>query len=564
MLKFFRKCSSVIKKFFFFIFTAIFFCGFISSGECREIVFVINSSQSMNASDPFRAVAESVTWGVENLSADDEVGIVTFNDNAQILRKLTKVDAAQKNIFQINYLGQSNAGAGILTALDMLTPKFNTEREIIFITNGSIQNAQSTKNFQAGLEQAKWLGISVYIIELRHNVNPQNYKTYEGYAKVLPINYNELMTTIRTILQGDFHTPHIELPTNKLTQGTLNFTVPVESARNFKICLLSSNVGNATLKNFPPSIKGKFINIFEVNAPSTNNFEFEINYPQGTGLTLDVIPTVTGTLQTNTTTKFLVQDILEITPMNDDKKILADKFFDGKLINLKIDSKNIEGTIHDGTIQVPLDDLGENISLQKINFNEIGIIFEGDDTAQIYAPKSHYLEILIALIGLSIIGGLSWRIQNKNKSSKSKNILEMLDGKESNIPPLEKSLPKTINSDFSYSGKLMIYVTKTPDAEEIAPREFNLFRMNSAQIPLAYVLKQCNINEDFKGASNIFLNPDRNCITVENKSDCTITKRNILVEKGNRVELYYNDSVNVATDDESAEMILLYKSLKPN
>ncbi|MBR5913080.1 MAG: VWA domain-containing protein [Selenomonadaceae bacterium] len=552
-----------MKKIFFFVITMFCLCGLISTGECREVVFVVNSSQSMNVSDPFHAVAESVTWGVDNLSADDEVAIVTFNDNASVLRQLTKVDSVPNQIFNLNYSGQSNAGAGLLTAIDILSPKFNTQRDIIFITNGNIQSPQSTNNFKAGLDQAKWLGISVYLVELRHDANPQNYKPYEDHVKFLPVNYKELMTTIRTIIQGDFHSPFITLPTNHLTQGTLNFESPVESARHLKICLLSSNIGKTNLKNFTPDIQGKFINIFEIDSPSTNNFEFEVDYPQGTGLTLDVIPTVPGELKTNTSTQFLTKDILEITPMNSEKKILANKFFDGKSINLVMDSKKVEGKIHDGIIQVPLDDFGENISLQKIHFEDIGIIFYGDDTAKIFAPKNHYVEGLIGFLGLLIIGGLLWRIRNKKQSSKSIDTLATVRGKEKNLPPLEQSSPKNINSVFFYSGKLLIYFTKTPTAEEIAPREFNLFRMNSAQISLAYILQQCNILENFKGAADIFFNPDKNGINVENKSDCTITKRNILVEKGQRVDLYYDDSVNVLTDDESAEMILMYKSFKP-
>ena len=39
--------------------------------------------------------------------------------------------------------------------------------------------------------------------------------------------------------------------------------------------------------------------------------------------------------------------------------------------------------------------------------------------------------------------------------------------------------------------------------------------------------------------------------------------RNDLISKGQRVELIYGDSINVTTPDESAELILIYKSLKP-
>ena len=219
----------------------------LSIGECREVVFVLNAGQSMNVSDPFHIASESIVWATQNLAEDDEVAIVTFQNDANIIRTLSKVGNNPTPNFSVNYYNSSNAGAGLLTAIDMLSPKFNTQRDIIFITNGDFNNAQSAENFKAGLKQASWLGIPVYLIDLRYNVNPQNYREYEG-VKFLPINYNELLTTIRTILQGDWHLPHISLPTNNLTSGTLKFELPVTSAKHLKISLFSSKTGTAQLK----------------------------------------------------------------------------------------------------------------------------------------------------------------------------------------------------------------------------------------------------------------------------------------------------------------------------
>ena len=557
-----------------FIFALIAFflplCNFVAVGECRAVVFVLNAGQSMNTSDPFHAAPESIVWATKNLSEEDEVGIVTFKDSVNIVRPLSKIKDNPAENFSVIYSEQNNAGAGLLSALDMLSPKFNTRRDIVFITNGEINNSQSSINFNAGLKQAQWLGISVYLVDLRHNVDPKYYREY-GNVKFLPINYRELMTTIRTILQGDWQTPHIEFPTNNLTKGELNFEVPVTSADSFKISLLSSNVGKATLKNvhIDSAIQDKFINVFDIKAPSTNKFEIAVDYPQGTGLTLDVTPTVAGNLQIDYT-RLPFNNILEITPVyakDSTAKIFADKFFDDKNISVLINDKNVVGKIDSGIIEVPIDDFDENISLQKIYFENVGITFNGDDTAQLLIPKIPYAALMTALFGILMIAGLSYLIYRKYRipANIEKN-RQLYEVREKNFADsVEKILPKAnAGNEFSYGGKLMIYVIKTPDSEDVAPREFNLFRMNSAQIPLAYILEQCAIDKFFETVQNIFINPAKNCITVENKSDCTITKRNILVEKGGQVDLYYNDSVNILSGDATAELIMLYKSLKPN
>ena len=546
------------------------FCNFISVGACREVVFVINSGQSMNVFDPFHTAAESVVRGAQNFSDNDEVGIITFNNNVTVIRPLSKIKDNPVTEISLNYYGASDAGAGLLAAIDMLTPKFNTQRDIIFITSGENLNAQSETNFLAGLKQTNWLGIAVYYVNLRHDVDPKYYRLYNDTTKEFPINYLELMTTIRTIIQGDWRTPRITLPTNNLTTGTLNFEVPVTSADGLKISLLSSSAGYAELKNVQPefSVQGSFINVFNVKAPSTNNFEIEINYPQGTGLTLDVIPTVSGSLKTDYS-RSLAGNTLEITPVYDKdtlKKIFEDKFFEGKTINLTLNNTAVIGKIQGGVIKVPIDNLDENISIQKVNFEDVGIIFEGDDTAQIFVRKIPYFALMLAIAGLLIIAGLSYLIYIKrNKSAYIESVREMFEGDKKLPAPVEKVLPKLKkDTQFSYGGKLMIYVIKTPETEDIAPREFNLFRMNSAQIPLIYVLEQCAIDKFFDNIKDIFILPAKNCIRLENKSDCTVTKRNVLVEKGESVELYYGDSANILSDDETAELILQYKRLKPS
>ena len=537
----------------------------LSIGECREVVFVLNAGQSMNVSDPFHIASESIVWATQNLAEDDEVAIVTFQNDANIIRTLSKVGNNPTPNFSVNYYNSSNAGAGLLTAIDMLSPKFNTQRDIIFITNGDFNNAQSAENFKAGLKQASWLGIPVYLIDLRYNVNPQNYREYEG-VKFLPINYNELLTTIRTILQGDWHLPHISLPTNNLTSGTLKFELPVTSAKHLKISLFSSKTGTAQLKYIQSDniFQGHFVKIFNINTPTSTEFEIAADYPQGSGLTLDVVPTVAGTLQTKPGTKFLIKDILEITPVyanNPDTKILSDTFFEGKKINLLVNDKNVAGEIQNGTIQLPLDDLDENISLQKIYFEDVGIIFDGDDTARLVVPKNHYGAILLSLIGLLIIGGLSWRINRKKYSYAKANPFIT---QEKTLPPVESYSKLVKSSNAEFNGKLVLYATKIPDDEDFAPREFNLFRMNFEKIPMSYVLEKCGIFKMFPNAVDIFISPNGNGISIDNQSDCTITKRNNIISKGAHVDIYYDDSINIASKDETAELIMVYKSLKPN
>ena len=232
-----------------------------------------------------------------------------------------------------------------------------------------------------------------------------------------------------------------------------------------------------------------FVKIFKLNTPNANEFEFDINYPQNTGLTLDVVAEVEGNLQTNLVTHIFSADILEITPVYNDseqKKILADDFFDDKSLRVKVDGKIIKSTIRDGIINVELNDVGSQISLEKIYFEDLGIIFIGKDSAQINFSGRNYLPWILAFIGVSII------------------LVKTFPGKKNitlkQIMPLEFTNEKPIHDkNFFYKGELIVSVMKNPNKDYIAPRMFNLFRQDSVKpIDLTVVLKTCGINRDLQ------------------------------------------------------------------
>lgn len=523
------------------------FCNFVPA-QARAVVFVINSSQSMNIADPFHAVPESVIWSAENLADGDEVAIITFGENPAVVRPLSKLENAPVKDLQINYdAAETNASAALLHAVDILSKKFNTEKAIIFFNDGenlldeSTHNRHFVENFNAGLRQAKEFDTSVYIFSLRADDTPQNYHSYSG-AKEIPVNYLDLMTAVRTLIHNDFRTPHIQLSTSNLSEGILIFENPIESPDHLKISLLSSSPGTAALKNIQPyyAVNKNFVKIFALNYPATNKFALDTKFPQGNGVTLDVITEVRGKILADITTQLFEEKFLEITPVYVDKsnkKILGAEFFENKPVTLRINDENITGIISGGIIKVALADDAEEISLQKINFEDLGVIFIGDDTAQISVPSNNFGACLAAFAAIMTILALSWRLQRKNHAYAS-----------------------VLSHEFSYRGKLVIFVTDIQTGENFEPREFNLFRLNVAQISLAEILKGCHIDEDFQGVDGILIKPAESGILLENNSNCTFTKKSELIENGARIEFYYDDALEIVT--ENFKIVLTYKKIK--
>ena len=546
--------------------------GFMSVGECRDFIFVVNASQSMNDSDPLHVVQESLTWSLENFSEDDEIAVIAFNDTPKVIRPLSKIGDVPNEIFRLEYSGLSNAGAALLQAVDLLASKFDTERNIIVISNGEIllddsaETLKSAENFRAGLQQARWLNIPVRIINLRYGGDSRNFYSFAEFAEEISSSQSEFMTTIRTIMHNDFETPHIHLPITKRAAGTVSVKVPDLHAKQLKLLLLSSNVGSCSPKNQTPDavVNEKFLKIFKINSPQTTEFDFDVNYPQGTGLTFDAVFEVEGSLLTDLTFSVFSGNVLEVTPVevaDRQTKILSSEYFDGKSVRVKINDRITRAQIHDGTITVALDGFGNDIALQKIFFEDLGLTFTGDDRAQLKVPDRNYLPWILATAAILTILTLSQRLYRKNHP-RSLPTLDNNLSDEKIPPPVEVKKSLIRNKNFQYKGELVIGVTKSPDGEYLAPRTFNLFRLeNSEPLSLNDVLKSCGLELDFRG---ITISPSANGVYVENFSDCPLVKLNNPIAKGAYVELRHEDSFGIASVDGKAELVVTYRSLKPN
>jgi len=577
-----------MRRFFIAVLLAtVFLYNLVSIGECREFVFVVNSGQSMNNSDPQNRVFESIAWGLSNLSDDDEASVISFNDQVSILRPLSKVSENRNKVFNFNYSGQSNAGDAMLTAVDMLMPKFDDEKNIIFITDGEIsltnpaETLRSVEKFHDGLKQAEWANMSVYIFNLRYQGNPLNYHSYADLAKEIPIPHTELMTAIRTVFHDNFHVPHLKLFSQPATSEKFSAEIPLTSFDKAKLFLIASNPGSSRLENnnAVELVDGKFVKVFELNSEQSKELEFGVNYPQGTGLTLDAVAEVEGDLQAEVSSSLFSADRLEITPTykkSPKEKIFADKFFENKTVRVEVNGNLSHATVKDGVITLDMPGDVENISVQKVYFEDLGVNYIGKDFVDVKPGDGNYLLWILAFVAISVILVLSYFLRKKNVQQ-AESVEEKISVPEKPAPIKPK--PETVveriaekipevkpvkEEKFSYEGKFLIYVTKTLHDEDIEPREFNLFRVGRKSINLLEILTECGIAENFQDVEGIVFSPARRGIVLQNDSDCTIIKRGVLLEKGNRTEIYFEDSINISTSDESAEMILRYKSLKPS
>lgn len=123
-----------------------------------NMVFLIDTSGSMNAPDRLPLAISSLKLALESLKADDTVGIVTYAGSSGVVLEPTKVAEKQKIMDALDRLssGGSTAGqAGIQSAYGLAAQAFVKEgnNRVILATDGDfnvgISNPNELKNFIA-------------------------------------------------------------------------------------------------------------------------------------------------------------------------------------------------------------------------------------------------------------------------------------------------------------------------------------------------------------------------------------------------------------------------------
>lgn len=575
--------------------------GNMAVGSCQDVMFLLDTSQSMNDSDPGRAAPDSIRAMVFSLGKEDRAGVIAFQTGTSTILSLSRVSPdSLSGLSAVAYEGYTNTGAAVLDALQTLEQDKGQKRSIVIVTDGEIMlpdpdsTLHSAQQFAAGMEAAAREGIPVYILAIQSG-REEDYKLYTAYAKDMSVAPGDLLMKSRELMREDLHVCGMELDLQQKTGDSgeitgLSADIPLPEVERAKLLLLATQPGQAKLEgeNFKQPDR---VLEFQMLSPKGSHLEFQAAYPKGTRLKLDAVPEVDGSLAVEAETSWFREEmtlrVIPVTPGG--SKILADKYFDGRTVHLKVNGVEREGRVQEGAILAVLPrENAETVEVENVRFDELGFHFLGINMAREQLSQNRFLPWLLATLGIVVIGILVWLLRRKEErrepvEAPRKVIREPLPPPQKKVPPprMPESKPKPeppreapgepepepappVKHEKFYRGKMSIYVTKTPDDSDIEPLSYNLFRRaKGKEITLEEILQGCGVKLKFPGAEGILFGPLNHGIYVQNHSDCTITKRNDILLKGAQTEMYFDEGIHIAFADEASEMILMYKSLKP-
>ncbi len=116
-----------------------------------DVLFLLDNSGSMKANDPQFVTREIVTKFMMNLKKEFRVGMVTFDQEAELIESLTSVDTVAdrekfiKSLDRIDYKGQfTNTPSGVERAIYELKSngREDAEKIIILLTDGIVDTGE--------------------------------------------------------------------------------------------------------------------------------------------------------------------------------------------------------------------------------------------------------------------------------------------------------------------------------------------------------------------------------------------------------------------------------------
>ena len=152
-----------------------------AAAEKGEVVFLLDTSISMNTQDKDRAALEAIRRAMYSLPSDYQAGLVAYNTEIQAMIPLSnRMEALDRQLDLIPYTGYTNAGEGLRQAVGLFSDGEGVERGIFLLTDWEIdmpdqqQKEYSRRLYEEAAAKAAEREIRIYIIAIGSELgNPQ-------------------------------------------------------------------------------------------------------------------------------------------------------------------------------------------------------------------------------------------------------------------------------------------------------------------------------------------------------------------------------------------------------
>lgn len=535
----------------------------------QEIVFLLDSSQSMRESDPLRLIPEAALQMCAIMPSRYAVGIYAYSDTIHLLQPLAGLSRLPVTPLQgISYAGYTDTGNAMKQAIEAFSKDGEIRRSIVIISDGEImlptneQTLASVKSFQEAMADCRKAGIKVYMLALGgKQATPQT----NSYASEITYEVAPDVAAVPAIgeklLEDNWPVGKIQWTADASGKINLSLPVPSVAVRHLRILVRkypgdAAGGGRLDGKDSGHEVcDGTSGRIFDVKNPGENLILKELK----PGEQVELFPQMEAELMTEViheeeTNKVMVK-IVPRTVDGEGQSLLADDYWNGKEIPVWMDDDYYVGTVQgDGIlVEVPSDWQGSSVILPV--FSEWGwnvdckpVAIAG--LAQAEAQDSAYVVVLAVggcgvLLLLGLFGALRLKTYHKEQQRK----------------PIPQPRAKW---QEHYVGELTIRDIRTRSGLDHRVRVINLYRhLERIALPMRQIFHECQLPDTLPGLDGLGLHPGKKGIWLDNDSQATILKEGELVLRGTSCFMGYDEPIKLSFGDAQLSMTLVLKDLKP-
>lgn len=569
------------------------------------VIFVIDTSGSMQANDPDRIAVDSIEQFVYSLPTDHQVGLVSYSAQTDVVQSPVSSDSRKKVAVRaegLRYEGYSNAGAGLSDAVALLSQTSAQEKYIILLSDGEIllsdeeQTQEASGQYQEAVRQAREQGITIHVIGLGSEMADPDSLIFSaaeqtGGSIFFEEKVQGIQDAVDEIRRNSFGIKQSTLAIVDAdgTMETVSAALPYAHADKLRILITCDrpirNLKVNLQAESASQVNGSRFAVIEIDRPTDDRLEVSFEGASGSRVWVNVIPEyyVLPRVQIGYTdtapedadiyvdhpydrTALLVYSF--VSAANPTVQLWDHAYFDHSRIPVVMTEDGretpLELFLEDGCLSMQEQVEGSRTFTVRFDYSQLAVNVIGEDTltAELEAapvipavePEREPPYLLIAVIAgcallillvLTIVFLILWRRSRKR-------------------PVLLPHDAKPEPSRYSYVGKLNIYVTRTRSGYDIPPLSYDLFRLPAGKVLSLYeVLDSCGVRERFPGAETIYLKAGGGrTLILTNNSDCTLMKNREILLKARSYQLPIDSKVDVTFEDEVSELAFHYKDVR--
>lgn len=569
-----------------------------------EVVFLLDTSVSMNGQDRGRFAVDAVRQAVSSLPSNYKTALVAYNTGVQLLIPFeAKRQEWDEQIGTLEYSGYTNAGEALKQAMELFSDEEGINRYVIILSDGEIdmpdrqQREESRLLYEEMVEEAADRDVTIYIIASGSEWNGTKAHIFDGAESTDGSIYWEgqsgsISEIMKRILYNRMNFPRSSIDIEEGSGGVISVGLPSAGADRVRIVLTAEqgiqSVDADCAAEEKTVVSGEKFAAVDLVNPVGQTVEIVYEPADLSGVEAYIITEYAAEIKVQAS--YRTEEDLSSQPLSEnsgpityrhfaDLEIrLADTggkndnlwdsaYYEGREISFTVNGTPASGTIRNGTLTYSMQIDGVDEAVLEIDVSSLserfcirqpGIISFSPPADPIpeAEPETNYLPLWIILAALVLaltVLLILWTRKNRTT------VIYMAQS-------ASKESKKEEIKGCVYTGKLNMYVIRTPAEKDIPPQTYRLFGRQNIRLTLGQILNTCGIKLGKIGEEEILFypGPDKTLIVMDQSEKCTVLRGTEILKKGTGYPVFYNGKITVIFEDEITEMELHYKNLKPS